>query len=108
MLGEYTVRCALEHAKPPSLLGVGCGNGLLTSMFAPHFNRVVGLDASSALIKKARETYPGIEFVHCLAEEYRAGQSFTTITVSFLLEHVVNPVAFLSSLASHLDNEGGC
>lgn len=106
VLGDYTVRSALEHAKPPSLLDVACGNGLLTNMLAPHFSRAVGLDASLALIEKASECYPGIEFVHTLAEEYRTDELFTTITMFDLLEHVVDPVSLLSSVVSHLDPEG--
>lgn len=105
-LGDYIVRNALDHARPPSLLDVGCGNGLLTSMLAPHFSYVVGLDASSALIEKARNNYPEIEFVHSLAEEYQTDMSYTTITMFNLLEHVVDPIRLLSKLVSHLETEG--
>ncbi len=106
VLGYYIVQSVLEHMRPPSLLDLACGNGLLTNMLVPHFSRVVGVDASSVSIAKAREQYPNIEFVHALAEEYHANEGFTTITMLNLLEHVVDPVVLLSSVAANLAPDG--
>jgi 2-polyprenyl-3-methyl-5-hydroxy-6-metoxy-1,4-benzoquinol methylase len=106
VLGYYIVQSVLEHMKPPSLLDVACGNGLLTYMLSPHFSRVVAVDASSAHIAKAREQYPNIEFVQALAEEFQANEAFTTITMLNILEHVVDPVALLSSVTPNLALDG--
>jgi len=106
VLGDGIVRNILEHMRPPSLLDVACGNGLVTSRLAPHFRRVVGVDASSAHIAKAREDHPRIEFVHALAEEYRADEPFTTVALSNLLEHVVDPVVLLAHMRGQLATDG--
>ena len=106
VLGQYIVKSTLEHIKLPSLLDIACGNGLITSQLAGPFNRVVGLDASSAHIKKAKESYPDIEFVHALAEEYESEEKFSTVTVLNLLEHVIDPVGLLKTLTNYLAKDG--
>jgi len=105
-LGEYIVKSVIENMKSPSLLDIACGNGLITSMLAPHFKRVVGVDASESLIRKARESYPHIEFEHALAEDYRPAEKFSTITILNLLEHVVDPVSLLASVSENLTSDG--
>ncbi|MDI7260209.1 MAG: class I SAM-dependent methyltransferase [Thermodesulfobacteriota bacterium] len=106
MMGKYIVKSVLEHARPLSLLDVACGNGLITSQLARRFSRVVGVEASSALIDNAREMYPQIEFIHSLAEEYRDPEGFTTITILNLLEHVIDPVDLLKRVSENLKPEG--
>lgn len=106
ILGEYIAESVLEHARRPSLLDLACGNGLLTGMLAPHFDRVVGLDASSRHIKDASERLEGIEFVHAVAEEFHSEGPFSTITMLNLLEHVVDPPALVNSAARNLLDGG--
>lgn len=106
VLGEYLVKSVLEHAKPPSLLDLACGNGLLTGILAQHFERVVGLDASSQHIAEAKQEFERIEFVHGLAEEYEGGEPFSTITALNLLEHVVDPVEFIKQVSPNLRDDG--
>jgi 2-polyprenyl-3-methyl-5-hydroxy-6-metoxy-1,4-benzoquinol methylase len=105
VLGEYIVKSVLSHANPPSLLDIACGNGQITSQIAAPFQRVVGLDASSVHINKARESYPHIEFVHALAEDYQSEDKFSTITMLNLLEHVMDPVGLLSSLKKYMNQD---
>lgn len=106
VFGECTVKSVLEHSKSPSLLDVACGNGLLTKKLAPHFERVVGLDASSQHIAEAKQDSEGVEFVHGLAEEYEGGERFSTITAIHLLEHVIDPVNFIKEVAGNLEDHG--
>jgi len=44
------------------VLDVGCGTGTLTKEIAGFAAEVVGIDASPAMIEKARATYPELEF----------------------------------------------
>lgn len=106
VLGECTVRSVLDYAKGPSLLELACGNGLVTSMLAPHFERVVGVDASWRHITEARARHKGIDFVQTLAEDYQSEEPFTTITMLYLLEHVLDPVSLLRSAVRNLHEEG--
>ena len=47
ILGYYQAKACLEHARGSSLLDMPCGDGAVTSMLAPSFSTVVGVDASS-------------------------------------------------------------
>lgn len=105
-LGYYICKSVIDYMKPPSLLDVACGNGLLTRMLAPDFERVVGVDASPSLILSARKAYPHITFVHSLAEDYHDREKFSTITVLNLLEHVIDPVSLLTRIVVNLLPDG--
>lgn len=108
LVAEYIVRSALEHAKPPTLLDLACGNGMLTGMMAERFpfERIVAVDASEPIIAEARAAYPNFEFVHGMAEDIDEPGAFTTITMLNLLEHVMNPVDLLRSVSRNLADEG--
>lgn len=106
MLVDYLVQSVVENAIGSSLLDIACGNGLVTSRLAPHFDRVVGLDASSAHLMKAREEFPHIEFVEGLAEDFETSERFSTITMLNLLEHVEDPVALLQGTKRLLGDSG--
>ena len=45
------------------ILDVGCGTGQLAAGVAETGAKVIGLDASDAMIDQARRNYPGLEFV---------------------------------------------
>jgi 2-polyprenyl-3-methyl-5-hydroxy-6-metoxy-1,4-benzoquinol methylase len=106
ILGRFQVQSVLEVGKPPSLLDLACGDGLLTAQFCRHFSRVVGVDASSAHIKKARERCPQADFYVSMIEEIETDEKFDTVAMLCLLEHVVDPVEVLRSATIHLKPGG--
>ncbi|NER07400.1 MAG: class I SAM-dependent methyltransferase [Okeania sp. SIO3C4] len=106
LLGRYIVQSVLENMRPMSLLDLACGNGLLTNMMAPYFNRVVGVDASKTHIAEAKSCYPDIEFIRSLAEDYMDDNGFDTITMVTLLEHVQDPSNLLRACAKNLASKG--
>ena len=60
-LGEWK-----KNTKPSSrsiILDVGCGNGHHVSKLSEMgFNAIIGIDKSQAMVKKAKEKYPGLDF----------------------------------------------
>lgn len=67
---EATVNSAYEYAlqflKPTSsdkLLDVGCGSGLFSSLVQAKGADMTGIDASAALIERAKGSYPDIRFL---------------------------------------------
>ncbi|WP_300464810.1 class I SAM-dependent methyltransferase [Desulfobacula sp.] len=106
LLGQYIVQSIVENKRMSRLLDLACGNGYLTHLMAPHFGTVVGLDASATHVADAKKTYPGIEFVHALAEEFQGNDPFDTITMVTLLEHVQDPSGLLNICARQLSQEG--
>lgn len=106
ILGYYQAKACLEHVRGKSLLDMPCGDGTLTSMLAPSFERVVGVDASSKHLALARENLPHMEFHEALIEEYETSERFSTITMLNVLEHVVDPIQVLQKAASLLADDG--
>lgn len=106
VLAYYQAMACLEHARGHSLLDMPCGDGTLTSLMAPKFKRVVGLDASSKHLAIAKEALPAAEFYEVLIEEFETRERFDTITMINVLEHVSDPILVLHKALSLLTDEG--
>ncbi len=82
---------------PPDTAGhldVGCFDGeFLASLQSRRIGRLVGADASSAALTKAREMHPQCEFVHLSPPEGDlpfADESFTSVSLLEVIEHVAD------------------
>lgn len=106
VLGYYEALSCIENAHGESLLDLACGDGVLTEIFAQHFKKVVGVDASSKHLADARKRLPGVEFHEALIEELNIKEKFDNVFLLNLLEHVVDPVAILQKSASFLKENG--
>lgn len=106
VLGYYQAKACLEQARGSSLLDMPCGDGALTSMLAPSFSRVVGVDASSKHLELARKALPDVEFHEALIEDFETQERFSTVTMLNILEHVVDPIGVLKKAASLLADDG--
>jgi 2-polyprenyl-3-methyl-5-hydroxy-6-metoxy-1,4-benzoquinol methylase len=106
VLAHYKVVSCLEHARGKSLLDLACGDGLMTSMFAQHYERVVGVDASGTHIAEAKRRLPTARFFESLIEEFQIDEEFDAVFLLDILEHVIDPVAVLSKAASFLSQGG--
>lgn len=67
----------LEPGSGERILDLGCGTGDLTNVLAEKGAEVIGLDASSEMIERARAKYPGITF------NVADGQSFRVAPAEF-------------------------
>lgn len=54
----------LERELGDRVLDLGCGTGHLTARLAEGDGSVVGVDSSSGMISRARDSYPELEFIH--------------------------------------------
>lgn len=106
VLAEYKVKSCLENAVGDSLLDIACGDGMLTALFARHFNTVVGVDASSIHLSEARKRIPSATFYESLIEVFECERRFDSVFVLDLLEHVQDPVAVLKKASSFLTPDG--
>lgn len=105
-LGYYQAQACLEHARGRSLLDMPCGDGTLTTMMAPSFQRVVGVDASASHLSIAKQKLPHVEFHHNLIEDIEIVEKFDTITMINVLEHVNDPIVVLKKAAGFLADGG--
>jgi trans-aconitate methyltransferase len=69
----------LAPGKGERILDLGCGTGHLTAQIAASGARVVGLDAAPQMIEKAREAYPGLEFVVADAVTFAFDEPFDAV-----------------------------
>ncbi len=106
VVAHYQALACIEHARGTSLLDMPCGDGTLTALLAPHFQRVVGVEASSKHLALARKLLPNVELHEGLIEEIELNERFGTVTLINILEHVVDPVQVLQKAASFLSDDG--
>jgi len=100
---------AVRSRPPGRMLDVGCGEGWLARVIAPHGYSVVGIDASPPLIDRARELGGGefrvLSYEALTAEPQLAGGPYDIIVLNFaLLSADVAPL--LLALASRLAPRG--
>jgi 2-polyprenyl-3-methyl-5-hydroxy-6-metoxy-1,4-benzoquinol methylase len=106
VLAHYKVLSCLENARGRSLLDLACGDGTLTALFAEHFERIVGVDASGRHLKQARRRVSQAEFRESLIEDLELEERFDCVFMLDVLEHVVDPVFLLRKAAGFLEDNG--
>jgi 2-polyprenyl-6-hydroxyphenyl methylase/3-demethylubiquinone-9 3-methyltransferase len=93
----------LEDARA---LDVGCGGGILSEAMARSGARVLGIDLSQAVLDVAElhalEAKAAVEYRAIAAEELAAAtpSTFDLVTCMEMLEHVPDPAAMLTALAT--------
>ena len=100
--------CSRTPLDGRSALDVGCGAGLLAEPLRRLGARVTGIDASTELIRVAKDhaVASGLEI------DYRSGEvdelegQFDLITCMEVIEHVADPSTFITSLARLLAPDG--
>ncbi len=106
ILAFFQARSVLENTRRDSLLDLACGDGSITAMLSAKFKRIVGVDASTSHLIKAREKCPKAEFHESLIESFETQERFDIVTMLNILEHVINPVLTLQKAASFLKDDG--
>jgi 2-polyprenyl-3-methyl-5-hydroxy-6-metoxy-1,4-benzoquinol methylase len=105
-LGYYKIKSCLEHARGSTALDLACGDGMLTAMLKPHFEKIVGVDASSVHLVAARKRLPDVEFHESLIENFNSQETFDSIFMLDILEHVIDPVFVLKKASNFLKEDG--
>lgn len=100
---DYEIGQIVDITKPSDtsiILDIGCGTGHHVSSLAAHGYKVVGIDLSSSMIKKAQTTYPDLDFrnIDALDTMAFAGNSFTHITcLYFTIYYIKNKRQFFEN-----------
>jgi ubiquinone/menaquinone biosynthesis C-methylase UbiE len=104
---EDALRMIVEAARPArkdSVLDVACGPGLVVCAFAPHVRQATGIDATPAMLERARQLAAdkGLSNV-----AWRQGDvyslpydeaSFGILTTRFSFHHFLDPAAVLREM----------
>ncbi|CAK8680118.1 putative methyltransferase DDB_G0268948 [Clavelina lepadiformis] len=88
---------------------VGCGNGQGSSMFAPYFKNVVGVDASECQIKLAKEQnqFENVEYLVGRAEELPFQKMSVDLVTAAMSAHWFDLPSFFEEVSRVL-KPGGC
>jgi SAM-dependent methyltransferase len=95
--------------RPLRMLDAGCGNGQLTGPLSGFGHAVLGVDASPAAIRLARELWPRAEFQEASLERLSLGRLFDVVLAVDVLFHIVDDTtwqAALSRLTAHCKSDG--
>jgi 2-polyprenyl-3-methyl-5-hydroxy-6-metoxy-1,4-benzoquinol methylase len=103
------LRLISEHSplRDRTLLDVGCAEGDFASLATREGADAIGIDISSAILEKARQRHPGIEFTQATAGDLAdQGRKFDVVSSFEVIEHVTSPRAFLRTLLRLLSPTG--
>jgi 2-polyprenyl-3-methyl-5-hydroxy-6-metoxy-1,4-benzoquinol methylase len=101
---QDTLEELMAQADPGSILDVGCGEGVLTELWAQRLRngRVVGIDLEDPELRAhwATREHPNLEFVSGRAQELPFGPGdFDLVAAIESLEHVAEPHRMLEEMA---------
>lgn len=91
-----------------SCLELGIGYGITTEILSDFFDRYVVLDGDKNIIDRYIKTYPDTKakIVETYFEDWETEETFDTIVLGFVLEHVENPNKILKKYARFLAPKG--
>jgi 2-polyprenyl-3-methyl-5-hydroxy-6-metoxy-1,4-benzoquinol methylase len=85
-----------KYCEPGCWLDVGSADGTFVACAQAHHLNAEGIELSQVAVKQAREKDRP---VYCSTiQDWEPGYSYDTITAFDVLEHVLNPIEFLSSV----------
>src|SRR5215217_6796328 len=88
------------------IVDLGCGTGALTAEIAAAGAEVVGIDASEAMIARARELYPHLRFEIARGEDFAVGAPVDAVFSNAALHWMSPPEAVAASVARALGPGG--
>jgi SAM-dependent methyltransferase len=100
LLSPYLRRKRIQAVIPylqGRVLDFGCGTGLLCSVIDP--DKYLGVEVDEASLQKASDMFPTYTFSRSLPNSQ---ERFDTVVSLAVIEHVNDPVNFLSELAEFL------
>ena len=88
-----------------NILEIGCGKGTTTQFLKKRNNRVLGIDLSPSAIKKAKASFPDIEFMSMDASKIeQLGQQFDLVTMQGVLAYIPAWRDLMSKVATMTDH----
>lgn len=108
-MNKYRVSKILELCRGESVLDLGSADVFMAEALSPFFKTIVSVDGSKELIDRARARLgkdTNITLVNSLIEEFDTPQKFDLVLLSFILEHVTDPVAVAARALSFVKPGG--
>ncbi|MFN0186054.1 MAG: class I SAM-dependent methyltransferase [Aquabacterium sp.] len=79
------------------VLEMGCSDGWLTEQLSTRSAAVLSVEGAAPFVDRLRaRALPNVEVRHALFEDFDTPRRFDVVVLSYVLEHVVDPVALLA------------
>lgn len=86
---------------------LGCGYGYSTKVLADKLEKLVVIEGSENMIRKAKVSAPeNVEFNHCLFENINETNEYDYVFANYVLEHVEKPKEFIEICYRLLKKDG--
>ena len=102
---EIRILKKYRRGKNLKLIDIGCGTGWTTSIFGKNGFEVTGLEPSKTRSKFARDTY-GIRTLTGHIENVNIQETFGTVVLRHIIEHVEDPKSVIEKIGELLENQG--
>lgn len=103
---SYCFHVLQRHLRGGSLCEMGPAEGVMTELLVATGKSLTVVDGSELFCDNLRRRFPQIQVVHSLFEEFEPAESFDTIVLGHVLEHMQDPVDLLRRARCML-NPGG-
>lgn len=88
-------------------LELGPASGYMTKYLVECFDKLTIVEGSKTLIDQIPD-YVNVEKINCLFEDYTPYNTYDTIIINHVLEHIDEPIRFLSKVCEWLSDDGIC
>ncbi len=92
---RYSFKIAQRYLTGDTLLELGPAEGVMTDLFAQTGKKMTLVEGSETFCTDLRRRHPQAEVVNALFEEFEPTQTYDTIVLGHVLEHVQDPVAIM-------------
>lgn len=104
---SYSARIFHRHFRGTSCLELGPAEGVMTRHLAAHFPRVAVVEGSATFSALISANHPSVMVHHMLIEEFSPTETYDTVVLGHVLEHVAEPRTILAKVRTWVA-PGGC
>ena len=97
---------ALKPAKGEKILDIGCGTGQLTAAIAEAGSTVTGIDNDEAMVSRARQNFPGVDFAVMDARALTYANEFDAVFSNASLHWMRPPTPVVAGISRALKPGG--
>lgn len=94
-----------EANRGKTLLDIGAASGIFLNLSKEEGYTIEGIEPSEYLVNEAKKNY-GINLFKGTVEDYPAGKRFSVITLLDIVEHLVEPGAFMTKVNELMEEDG--